>query len=327
MWSVLPLTASCLRLVLLRVTRRIDVVHVNISGNGSTVRKAVVVAVCHLVRLPTVLHLHASGFEEFHDALPPPVRRVVRWVFRTPASVVVLGDGWRAFVCGALGVPADRVTVLPNAVPGPPHVTIRCRLATEPLEVLFLGRLGERKGVPELLDALADPRLAGRPWHATVAGDGDVERYRRHAARRGLSARVDLPGWVGPPEMRRLLARAHVLVLPSRAEGLPLSVLEAFAWGVPVVSTPVGSIPEVVTHGVDGLLVATGRPDLLAAALSALLGDEDWRVALAAEARRTWERTYAIGPYVERLTGLWRQVARVDRPDTVRTGEHERAVG
>ena len=322
--SVLPLAGCCLRLALLRAGRRVDLAHVNMSGRGSTARKAAVVAVCRLVRLPVVLHLHASGFDEFYTALPAAARRVIRRVFHSAATVVVLGTGWRDFVCDHLGVPAEQVTVLPNAVPGAPDGAVRSRPAGEPLRVLFLGRLGARKGVPELLAALADPRLAGQDWRATVAGDGDVGRYRREAARRGLADRAELPGWVDEHRAHRLLSEAHVLVLPSHAEGLPLSVLEAFAAGVPVISTPVGGIPEAVTDGVNGLLVPPGRPDRLAAAVSALLADEGRRAALGAAARRTWERQYAIGPYVHRLTALWRRTA---RPGAVRAAERERAAG
>jgi glycosyltransferase involved in cell wall biosynthesis len=325
--SLAPLLRSCVRLLRLAGGRHVDVVHVNISVRGSTLRKTAVVAVCHLVRVPTVLHLHGSGYDEYYAGLAAFPRRIVRWVFRAPAAVIVLGTDWRDFVCGVLGVPVDRVTVLPNAVPGPQHVAIRRRQAGQSLQILFLGRLGERKGVTDLLDALADARLTGGRWRATLAGDGDVEGYRGQAVERGIAGQVVFPGWVSPPTALELLAAAHVLVQPSHAEGLPLAILEAFAHGVPVVGTPVGSIPEVVTHGVDGLLVPPGRPDLLAAALAGLAGDESRRWALAARARRTWECQYAIGPYVDRLSAEWRRIARPENRDVPSTDVPERTAG
>ena len=268
-----------------------------------------VIGVCRLAGVPVVLHLHASSYPEFYARLPGPARRVVRRAFRAPAAVVVLAESWREYVCRVLRVPPDRVRVLPNAVAGPDRHGIRRRAAGEPFEVLFLGRLGERKGVAELLVALADPRLREVPWRATLAGDGATERYRHQAAELGIDGRVSFPGWVDPATTGRLLARAHLLVLPSHAEGQPLSVLEAFAWGVPVISTPVGGVPEVVHDGVDGLLVPPGRPDLLAGALTDLLGDEPRRARMAAAARRTWTRSHAIGPYAGRLAAQWQQAA------------------
>ncbi|HEX8626654.1 MAG TPA: glycosyltransferase family 4 protein [Catenuloplanes sp.] len=311
-FSLLPLLRAALTLLVLGATRRIDVAHVNISSRGSTIRKAAIVAVCHLTRVPTVLHLHSGGFPQFYESLSPLGKRAVRWVFRTPTTVVVLGNGWRDYVHDVLRVPPGRVTVLPNAVPGPSRVQLRRRDPTEALNVLFLGRLCAEKGVAELLAALADARLSGPGWRATLAGDGDVDRYRARAAELGLGPRTEFPGWVGADGTHRLMAQAHVLVLPSYAEGLPLCVLEAFAYGVPVITTPVGSLPDVVTHGVNGLLVAPRRVAGLADALAGLLGDERRRLTLAAGARRSWERSYAIDPYVAELTRQWRRAAARD---------------
>src|SRR5262249_21780432 len=152
--------------------------------------------VCRLARVPVVLHLHASSYPEFYARLPRPARRVVRWAFRVPAAVVVLAESWREYACRVLQVPPERVRVLPNAVPGPDRLGIRRRASGEPLEVLFLGRLGARKGVPELLAALADPRLRSAPWRATLAGDGDGDRFRRQAVQLGVGERVSFPGWI-----------------------------------------------------------------------------------------------------------------------------------
>ena len=193
-----------------------------------------------------MLHLHASSFPEFFTPLP---RWAQRWVRRTFAQRC---PGRRAGQDLApatsqevLGVPPDRVTVLPNATPGA-AVETPARAVGETLHLVFLGRLGERKGLPELLGALSDPRLRDGAWRATIAGDGDIEGYRRRAAELGIEDRVTFRGWIGTLEVGELLAQAHVLVLPSHAEGLPMSVLESFAAGVPVVCTPVGGLAEVV---------------------------------------------------------------------------------
>jgi glycosyltransferase involved in cell wall biosynthesis len=300
--SLFPLLRVCATLAVLGLTRAADVAHVNLSSHGSTLRKWAVVAVCRAVRVPVVLHLHASSYPAFFDRLPGAAQRAVRRMFQRAASVVVLSESWRAYVCGTLAVPPGRVTVLPNAAPAG---CVPAGLGNRP-EVLFLGRLGERKGVPELLAALTRPGLAH--VHTTLAGDGPVEEYRRRAADLGLAARTHLPGWVDAATARDLLARAHVLVLPSHAEGSPMAVIEAFAHGVPVVATPVGGIPELVTDGVDGLLVPPGDPDALAAALIRLLTDEPLRAGLAAGARATWARTHTMDAYAAGLSDVWRHV-------------------
>ncbi|SDF23268.1 Glycosyltransferase involved in cell wall bisynthesis [Blastococcus fimeti] len=303
--SLLPLLRSCARLLLLGFRRGVDVVHVNISSHGSALRKGLVVRTCRLAGLPVVLHLHASSFPEFYAPLPALAQRWVRRTFDLAVRVVVLSETWRDYVQEELGVRPELVTVLPNAAPGS-AVPAPARRPGEELRFLFLGRLGPRKGAPELLDALADPRLGRHAWRATLAGDGDVATYRARAADHGLTGRTAFPGWIAPDAVDGLLADAHVLVLPSHAEGMPMSVLEAFAAGVPVVCTPVGGLAEVVVDGENGLLVPPGDVDALAGALARVLDDEPLRRRLAAGARETWQSAHAIDGYRVRLLAEWR---------------------
>jgi glycosyltransferase involved in cell wall biosynthesis len=219
----------------------------------------------------------------------------------------VLGQVWRTYVQDVLAVAPERVTVLPNTTPGA-VAAASARTPGERLHIVFLGRLGSRKGLPELLEALATPPLVDRAWRATVAGDRDVDTYRARATELGLDGRIVFTGWVSPEAVRELLADAHVLVLPTHAEGLPLSVLEAFAAGVPVVCTPVGGLPEVVVEGGNGLLVPPGDVKSLGNAILRLLQDESLRARLAAGGLRTWQRDHSIERYARRLTLEW-QVA------------------
>src|SRR5690606_34505733 len=107
-------------------------------------------------------------------------RRVIAGMFRGADLVIVLGRRDRSLVEHQLGVPAARIAVLPNSVPDPwLHLVPERRTARDrPVTILFLGTLGERKGVPDLLAALARPELRRSNWHAVLAGDGPVEAYR-----------------------------------------------------------------------------------------------------------------------------------------------------
>lgn len=306
--SLLPLLRSCGTLFRLGACGRVDVAHVNISSHGSALRKGVVVRVCRLARIPVVLHLHASSFPEFFSPLPGWAQRWVRKTFGLAARVVVLGQVWRTYVEDVLAVAPERVTVLPNATPGV-AAAASARTPGEQLHIVFLGRLGSRKGLNELLQALADTPLRDREWRATLAGDGDVDTYRARATKLGLDGRIVFPGWVSPEAVQGLLDDAHVLVLPSYAEGLPMSVLEAFAAGVPVVCTPVGGLPEVVVDGGNGLLVPPGDVKSLGNAILRLLEDESLRARLAAGGLDTWQRDHSIERYARRLTVEWQVAA------------------
>ena len=151
---------------------------------------------------------------------------------------------------------------------------------------MFLGYLSARKGVPELLEALASPAMAALPWRATLAGGGPVDEFRARADALGLAGRVAFPGWIDQSAASALCADADILVLPSHAEGLAMSVLEGLAHGLAVVTTPVGAHAEVIEPERSGLLMPPGDVAALAAALARVIGDPELRERLRAGARQ-----------------------------------------
>ncbi|MDB5100936.1 MAG: glycosyl transferase family 1 [Cyanobacteria bacterium RYN_339] len=280
-----------------------ELVHIHFSSKGSTLRKAILCAVARLTGRRVVLHAHGSGFREFYEALPRPAQAGFSWIFRGCAKFVALSGSWQAYYQTAFGLADRQMVVLRNPVDLP--AAVPARTEAHELRIVFLGRIGERKGAFELIEAIAQlaPELRSRV-RLDLAGDGDGERALAVAAACGLAAQVRVHAWLGVEERDALLAAAHLFALPSRNEGLPMSMLEAMGWGLPVLVTPVGGIPELVRHGENGWLVPPGDVDALAAACATLLGDEALRDALGAAGRRSVEEL-GIGAYVESLTAVY----------------------
>lgn len=158
--------------------------------------------------------------------------------------------------------------------------------------VLCVARLVEKKGFLVLLDALALLAHRGRPFQATLVGDGeDRARIEARVAELGLGARVKLTGALDQAAVRSLMARASVQCLPcivgedGNRDALPTTLLEALAMGLPNISTPVTGIPEILAHGRAGLLVPENDAPATAAALERVLGDADLRRELARAGR------------------------------------------
>jgi glycosyltransferase involved in cell wall biosynthesis len=308
--SIGPLLRSCAALVVAKARRNVDVVHINMSYRGSTIRKSVVARTCRTLRIPVVLHLHTCEYEEFYRRLPSTLQRAARSTFLRADHVVVLGRVWESFVVDVLRVPPRRVTVLYNAAPGPPETTQRQpRSDRDGVRLLFVGQLGARKGVPELLAALSRLEADSGDWSLTMAGDGDIEGSKTLARELGILHRVTFTGWLDSPEVHNLLDSSDVLILPSRAEGLPMAIVEAFAFGVAVIASSVGAIPEIVVDRKSGLLVSPGEVGELEQAIRVLCADDQLREGLAHAGRRTWESQLEIGRYTERITEIWRSTA------------------
>jgi glycosyltransferase involved in cell wall biosynthesis len=168
--------------------------------------------------------------------------------------------------------------------------------------------MGEAKGCYDLLEAVARlvPRFPG--LRLVMAGDGEIDKVRLAAKALGLSASVELHDWVSGDEKRALLRSAAAFVLPSYCEGMPMSVLESMAVGMPVVTTSVGGIPELVTDGVEGRLVAAGDIDALSEAIETLLSSHDLRRQMGIAARRKVEEMFSDAGILPQLERLYREL-------------------
>jgi len=289
------------RYLLMLLTFRVGLLHVHVASRASFWRKTPLFLLAFLFRVPAILHLHGAEFVIFYGQECGPLRRrFIRAIFNGTRRVVVLSDMWKQWV-ESIGVTTP-VHAIYNPVLLPAATDWSARAAGQ---LLFLGRLGKRKGTYDLVDALA--RLPAAP-QALLGGDGETEQTADYARQRGLGEQVKLLGWVGPEQKAGLLASASIYVLPSYNEGLPMSLLEAMAAGMPVLSTPVGGIPEAVSDGVEGFLVEAGDVGALAARLEQLLSDPALAQRMGAAARRKVETTFASGAVLPRIEQLYQEL-------------------
>jgi glycosyltransferase involved in cell wall biosynthesis len=255
--------------------------------------------------VPYVFHLHSGEFPVFYDKECGP--RAQRWVRRTlegAATVVALTGQWQAAL--ARIAPRAAITVLGNPVRMP--AALPPENPAQPPQLLFLGRLRDKKGVYDIVRAM--PAVLARHPTAvfTLAGDGDLEGTARLARELKVEHALRLPGWVDGADKDALLAQAALLLLPSYFEGLPVCVLEAMAGGVPVVASSVGGIPEALEHGRCGVLHAPGDVAALADAVIALLDQAPRRAALRQAAFARAQQVYSIPAVLHAIEALYGSV-------------------
>jgi glycosyltransferase involved in cell wall biosynthesis len=172
-------------------------------------------------------------------------------------------------------------------------------------EILFVGRLLHSKGLPLLFDAMTELDRRGLKVRAMIVGDGPARQEFEGAARQlGLGGRVSFLGAVGQDGIRELYADADIFCLPSFAEGIPVVVMEAMAMGLPVVTTRIMGIPELVDDGTDGLLVPPGRVDPLVEALERLLRSPEERREMGRAARQKVRRDYDVAQSAQRMRAV-----------------------
>jgi glycosyltransferase involved in cell wall biosynthesis len=259
---------------LVRLCRHIrpDIVHANSSKAGILGRVAATITGVP-VRLFTV---HGWAFSQYHGAASTLYLWLDRLVRPLTTSFICVSERTRDAGLAARTCNRDNTTVIPNAVDV--AAAPRAALEGDPPRVISVGRLKEPKDFVGLLRALARVHA---PFRAAIIGDGPDLPAVEEAA--GV-ADVDLLGKRN--DVLEQLADSDVFALWSRSEGMPMSVVEAMAVGLPVVASAVGGIPELVQDGITGLLIATGDEAALAEALDRLLQDPELRRRLGAAGRQ-----------------------------------------
>ena len=281
---------------LTRAFRRLkpDVVHANFTF-PTAVKYALPAAT--LVRVPLIAV----------ENLPAPVdnrwqRFVKRSAVRGYAAHVTVGEESAREIERALGLERGSVEVIYNGVedfqvertPSPGGTVIGT-----------IARLTDQKGIDVLLRAAADVPDAS----FVLIGDGpDRAALETLAADLGVAERVEFAGW--SEDARADLARFDVFALPSRYEGLPLAIIDAMLAGLPTVATRVGSIPEAIEDGVQGLLVPPDDPAALAEALRRVAADPSLRERLGAAAREEAAARFTAEAMAREYRSLYERVAR-----------------
>jgi glycosyltransferase involved in cell wall biosynthesis len=265
-----------------------------------------------------IMHAHGGYYRQHWKEMSPTARSITLSTLLRIKRLVVLGEGWREFF-ESIGIPKHRIVVLPNPVVLPESVPERA--AGDPVRFVYFGLITPRKGVFDLVEAVAklSPECRARV-HFTLAGNGDVAKLRERAASLGVQDVVDIREWVDAIERDKLLAEANAFVLPSHTEGLPMSLLEAMAWGLAPICTPVGSIPEYVINDANGILVPPGDVPQLAQAIEKLVAQDEQRTYMGRLARATVE-PLCVKQYSNRMCAVYRSLVNNNSRRQARTSQ------
>jgi glycosyltransferase involved in cell wall biosynthesis len=263
-----------------------------------------------LARTPVIL---ASQRNLAHvDWYTPFRRKLLRVIFRLSTAVIANSAAVRALLLEKFRVPADKVHVFHNGVDldrfddvERDRQKIDSRLSEETKLVVHIANMNsEVKGQAVLIEAARTVCTAIPLARFVLVGDGPLRGvYERRVKELELEDRVLFLG--RRQDIAEILACGDLFAFPSFAEGMPNSVLEAGASGLPIVATPVGGIPEIVTHERTGLLVPPRDPEALAAAILRVLEDPGLASSLS-RACQTWVRSqFSFDRLIRDLSGIY----------------------
>lgn len=200
--------------------------------------------------------MHSGGFKNYYltDS------KWISSILNKCDAIITLSDTWQQYYQSI--TLCAHIFVLENIVPKPVlkkhHANANC------IHLLFLGLIDKQKGVFDLLDVLCEnrSRLQGKIF-LHIAGNGNVNELNKRISKCKLENLIKYEGWVSGKEKEDLFLSSDVFILPSYIEGLPVSILEAMSYGLPILSTTVGAIPELVNDAENGFLFHPGDKETM----------------------------------------------------------------
>ena len=287
-------------------TQSIAIVHIHCGDIPSPYRKLFFLKISQWFKRPTILHLHGALFLKQYQKASVFWKKQLKYLFEQSDAVICLSQAWSDAIYSLF--PGSNRLVISNGILLPESKKNCEKNAKKTINIIFLGLIGPRKGLFDLL--LAFERLVKEKFniHLSIGGNGQVERLRKHLFSPLLKHTVCYHGWIDETKKDKILTDGDIFVLPSYGEGMPISILEAMSYGLPVVSTCVGAIPEQVEDGVTGYLINPGDIDDLYNKLKKLIINRNLRIEMGQNGRRKIETTFDINKNCQSLCQLYDQL-------------------
>jgi glycosyltransferase involved in cell wall biosynthesis len=282
---------------------RPQIVHLNFSNDGSIYRKYFFLSIANLFGIPVILHFHGQ-FTAADVARAKLPMRLLRSMCQRATRVIALGKFYRSSFAEDLGVPVAKLDILANGIADFAPNEVVPKPGNEKVTILFIGEIGHRKGTDILVDALAKLALRTRAWSCLIAGNGDTEPFRDCISKAGCDDLVDFAEWLEPHEVEHALIRSDIVILPSLADTLPMSLIEGACAGAALVATKVGEIEEVVQDGRNGVLIPPSG-SALSAELERLILRRNELARMQFESRRIYREKFKIETFIDGLSGIY----------------------
>lgn len=286
-------------------TDKPDVVHIHMSYKGSFYRKYAIHKLCQKKGIPDIVHLHGSEFQKWYSELNERTKNKVRTMLRECSAFIVLGEKWDSVINNI--EPKTKTVVVSNTV-HIPNYTVKWN--DTKFQILFLGVLIKRKGVEDLIRAIGllkeNNQLSNLRF--VIAGTGaEEEHLRKLAKEQQIEQWTEFAGWTDGIAKEKYLKESQALVLPSYNEGLPIAVLEAISYGMPIIATDVGDMAAAVINDRNGFLVTPGNISELADRIVRLASDKEGYMRMSRKSKEISESKFSDTSYFKEILNCYKK--------------------
>lgn len=279
------------------------IAHLHTAERGSFWRKRFLMKTYHKFGIKVVMHHHAAEFEDFYCKCSEGQKEKIRQTLAEVDVNIVLSEHLVPMIKDKS--PKAKVSVLYNAV----NVYSSNPYNDTAKNILFLGRLGQRKGTYDLLYAIniLDAQIDLK-YQFYLCGDGDMDGVKAKIKELNISHRITHVGWTDGEMKKKFLANTLINVLPSYNEGLPMTILETMAYGIPNISTSIASIPEIIHDRENGFLICPGDVTLLAARIKCLIDNSELRKSFSKKSYHLILERFSLDHNIEELKSIYKKL-------------------
>lgn len=240
----------------LSTNSKIKIVHVHGASYGSFLRKFIVFFIVkNIFKKKYIYHVHGGEFHLFYQRSNGLVKWFVKYKLSHIDTLICLSQQWYLFFDKHFKI--KNICIVPNIIDYPNTYLVKTNF--EKINLLFLGYIGNKKGIFDLLEVLSmDKLFYEKHIKLQIGGNGEIDKLKSKIVELGLTNIVEYIGWVSADDKCNYLKNCDVYILPSYNEGLPISILEAMSYAKPIISTNVGGIPEIVIPSQNGFLIEPG---------------------------------------------------------------------
>jgi glycosyltransferase involved in cell wall biosynthesis len=223
--------------------RKIDAVHIHSADGASFIRAKMYISIAHRFSIPVINHIHAASWDTFYLQAPKKRQREIERIYSQCDALIALSDEWRMNL--SMVFPKERIYVLENFIPfiDESHVP-----SIGNHQIALISRIEKVKGTDILPDIISSTLTKISDAHFVICGEGSqLEMLKKTCSIKGISEKnLTFGGWVTADQRKQILSESSLYLLPSYAEGMPMSILEGIGFNIPIVTTPVGGIPQIV---------------------------------------------------------------------------------
>lgn len=284
-----------------------ELVHIHSSFGPSFYRKLVFIYMANWFNKPVINHCHGADFDSFYLNASNRKKRLIEKVYSKCTVIIALSDEWKERL--SMLVSPEKVVVIENY--STIHEdAIKYKLKKKMTQqILFLGEIGQRKGCYDIPDVVEKVVKEFPNVEFVLAGSGDIDQIKSLLIEKGIEKNVLFTGWVRGSEKDKLLRESDIFFLPSYNEGMPMAILDAMGYGLPIVSTLVGGIPKIVQEGKNGHLCKPGNAQELSSALIKLLMDESACKRYSSSSGEIVKQKYSLEKHIDQLTKLYKKIS------------------